>query len=85
MVAFYIAPTHAHVLITEAEGFCPAATVERWKSMAVRDLSPAGVFDRRIWAPGYFDTVLTDPREIEQARLAIVIHRGRPSLGEGRR
>jgi hypothetical protein len=75
VISFYIAPTHAHVLIREAEGFCLETTVERWKAEAIGDLSDPRALDRQIWAPGYFDTVLTDPREIEQTRTAILIHR----------
>jgi hypothetical protein len=85
VIKFYLAPTHIHLLIREAEGFSLEAKVEYWKAMAVRGLSDPRDLDPRIWAPGYYDTVLMGPREIEAERMAIDLHRPRaPGEREGR-
>jgi hypothetical protein len=74
VLAYHIAPTHAHVLIREAERFSLEATVERWKSVALSASSDRRGFNRWIWAPGYYDTTLQDPAEIEAARIAVNLH-----------
>jgi hypothetical protein len=74
VLAYHIAPTHAHVLIREADRFSLDATVERWKVMALSTTRDRRAFERWIWAPGYYDTMLEDPAEIEAARVAIGFH-----------
>jgi hypothetical protein len=74
VIAYHIAPTHAHVLIREADRFSLEATVERWKSVALSGSSDRRGFDRWIWAPGYYDTTLHEPAEIEAARIAVNFH-----------
>ena len=74
VLAYHIAPTHAHVLFREAERFSLEATVERWKSVALSASNEPRGFARWIWAPGYYDTTLREPDEIEAARIAINLH-----------
>jgi hypothetical protein len=74
VLAYHIAPTHAHVLIREAQRFSLDATVERWKAVALSTTSDRRAYGRWIWAPGYYDETLEDPAEIEAARIAIDFH-----------
>jgi hypothetical protein len=50
VLAYHIAPTHAHVLIREADRFSLEATVERWKSVALTASSDRRGFGRWILA-----------------------------------
>ncbi len=81
VLAYHIAPTHAHVLLREAERFSLEATVERWKAVALAGSSDRRGHGRWIWAPGYYDTILQEPDEIEAARTTIDFHT--PILPEG--
>jgi hypothetical protein len=74
ILTFHIEPAHAHVLIRQASAFALDATVERWKARAFLGTRFPPAFARNIWAPGYYDTVLTEPEAIEAARAAIDSH-----------
>lgn len=78
VLAYHIAPTHAHVLIREAPRFSLEATVERWKAVALTGAGDRMAFGKWIWAPGYYDQILCDVEAIEAARVAIDFHGSEP-------
>jgi hypothetical protein len=82
VITFHIAPTHAHVLIRQNDDFPLELTVDRWKKMAFAYSGHSPALAQRIWAPGYYDTVLTDADDIEAARVAIDSHEHPPQTGE---
>jgi hypothetical protein len=74
VITFHIEPAHAHILIRQSGAFSLDATVARWKAAALAGWRYPRAFVPDIWAPGYFDTVLTEPEDIETARIAIDSH-----------
>jgi hypothetical protein len=74
VITFHIEPAHAHILIRQSGVFPLDATVERWKAKALGGWRCRRPFVQNIWAPGYYDTVLTEPEDIETARIAIDSH-----------
>ena len=83
VLAYHIAPTHAHVLIREAPRFSLEATVERWKAVALAGSGDRMAFGKWIWAPGYYDQILREPSDIDAARVAIDFHGTEPSNPPG--
>lgn len=78
LLAWFIAPSHVHVLIREAASLDLAAMVERWKAAAFGAVEQRRLVLLSPWGPGYYDTHLSGVAEIAAAKRAIDHHRSKP-------